>query len=167
MDTMLFQKILEFRATFRHNIEQISRYGLPVAKCEEPDFAADRSWNALVPEMSQVMLVLVVVPRGENFPLPSRYRLLKPSLLLKPKRSFLFNLFLNVPFAFEVADSIFTGSPVSLIQCHGVLLSKHIKFLLSHAQVFGAAGEYDVLNHGCEFILLHSGLMDVLLIDHI
>ena len=82
MNTVLLEQILELRSAFCHDIKQVSRDCLPIAKGEEPDFSSDRPRDALIPEMPQMMLVLVMVPGREYLLLPRRYCLLQPGLLL-------------------------------------------------------------------------------------
>ena len=68
---MLFEKILEFRASFRHNIEQVTCDSSSVTESKEPDFAADRSRDAFLPEVAQLMPLFVMIPARENVSLPS------------------------------------------------------------------------------------------------
>ena len=117
--------------------------------------------------MPQVMLVLVMVPGRKDLLLPRRDRLLEPGLLLQPHHSFLLDLLLYISLPLQVADRVLPRAPVPLIERHGVLLAGRIELLLSHAQVLRSPGQNNVLDHRCQFVLLHGCLVDVLLIDHI
>ena len=112
---MIPEKVLQFGAALCHNVEKIARDGTAIASRQEPDFAADRTWDAFLPGVAQLIRLAAKFPAREDLLLPDGHCLFKAALLGKPDHALLLKLLLFLAFSLQIAYRVFTRHPVSLV----------------------------------------------------